>query len=114
MPRPAGSNAEVSRGVADRSEEEDDVADQPAAVDQLDAERQALDLGGDLGPAEVAVQAFKRVCTHYIQSSAIPTLERLGLMDPDTDLPANVNLRHELLDPVGAPEPVLAAAATMP
>jgi menaquinone-9 beta-reductase len=68
--------------------------------------------------------AFKRVCTHYIQSSALPTLERLGLMDPilaaggvrsrtrvftrwgwmepqpDTDLPANVNLRRELLDPL--------------
>jgi 2-polyprenyl-6-methoxyphenol hydroxylase-like FAD-dependent oxidoreductase len=68
--------------------------------------------------------AFKRVCTHYIQSSAIPTLERLGLMDPilaaggvrsrtrvltrwgwmepppDTDVPANVNLRRELLDPL--------------
>jgi 2-polyprenyl-6-methoxyphenol hydroxylase-like FAD-dependent oxidoreductase len=68
--------------------------------------------------------AFKRVCTHYIQSSAIPTLERLGLMDgivaaggvrsrsrvwtrwgwmeppPDTKVPANVNLRRELLDPL--------------
>jgi menaquinone-9 beta-reductase len=68
--------------------------------------------------------AFKRVCTHYIQSSAIPTLERLGLMapivaaggvrsrtrvwtrwgwmapPPDTKVPANVNLRRELLDPL--------------
>src|ERR1700710_260269 len=25
--------------------------------------------------------AFKRVCTHYIQASAIPVLERLGLME---------------------------------
>src|SRR5436305_10301214 len=68
--------------------------------------------------------AFKRVCTHYIQSSAIPVLERLGLMDaivaadgvrsrtrvltrwgwmqpsPDTKVPANVNLRREKLDPL--------------
>jgi 2-polyprenyl-6-methoxyphenol hydroxylase-like FAD-dependent oxidoreductase len=68
--------------------------------------------------------AFKRVCTHYIQSSAIPTLERLGLLapilaaggvrsrtrvwtrwgwmapPPDTAVPANVNLRRELLDPL--------------
>jgi flavin-dependent dehydrogenase len=27
-------------------------------------------------------QAFKRVCSHYIQSSAVPTLERLGLLEP--------------------------------
>ncbi len=26
--------------------------------------------------------AFKRVCTHFIQSSAIPTLERIGLLGP--------------------------------
>src|SRR5262249_27925323 len=26
--------------------------------------------------------AFKRVCSHYIQSSAVPTLERLGLLEP--------------------------------
>ncbi len=68
--------------------------------------------------------AFKRVCTHYIQSSAIGVLERLGLMDaimaaggvrsrtrvltrwgwmqppPDTKVPANVNLRREKLDPL--------------
>src|SRR4051794_9567333 len=25
--------------------------------------------------------AFKRVCGHFIQSSAVPTLERLGLLD---------------------------------
>ncbi|HEX3872855.1 MAG TPA: NAD(P)/FAD-dependent oxidoreductase [Solirubrobacteraceae bacterium] len=68
--------------------------------------------------------AFKRVCTHYIQSSAVPTLERLDLLDSivaaggvrsrtrvwthwgwmappaDTKLPENVNLRRELLDPL--------------
>ena len=68
--------------------------------------------------------AFKRVCTHLIQSSAIPVLERLGLMEaivaaggvrsrsrvltrwgwmqppPDTKVPANVNLRREKLDPL--------------
>lgn len=27
-------------------------------------------------------QSFKRMCSHYIQSSAIPTLERLGLLGP--------------------------------
>src|ERR1700728_480283 len=27
-------------------------------------------------------QTFKRVCSHYIQSSAIPALERLGLLEP--------------------------------
>src|SRR3954470_4017284 len=26
--------------------------------------------------------AFKRVCGHFIQSSAVPTLERLGLLGP--------------------------------
>src|SRR3954471_8506155 len=26
-------------------------------------------------------EAFKRVCGHFIQSSAVPTLERLGLLD---------------------------------
>lgn len=27
-------------------------------------------------------QAFKRVCSHFIQSSAVPTIERLGLYEP--------------------------------
>lgn len=27
-------------------------------------------------------QAFKRVCSHFIQASAVPTIERLGLYDP--------------------------------
>ena len=26
--------------------------------------------------------AFKRICSHFIQASAVPTLERLGLMEP--------------------------------
>src|SRR4030088_1093283 len=26
--------------------------------------------------------AFKRICSHYIQSSAVATLERLGLLEP--------------------------------
>src|SRR6187200_619057 len=26
--------------------------------------------------------AYKRLCSHFIQASAIPTLERLGLMEP--------------------------------
>jgi 2-polyprenyl-6-methoxyphenol hydroxylase-like FAD-dependent oxidoreductase len=67
-------------------------------------------------------QAFKRVCSHFIQSSAVPTLERLGLLgeiealggvrspvsawsrwgwiameDPDA---LAVNLRREKLDPL--------------
>jgi 2-polyprenyl-6-methoxyphenol hydroxylase-like FAD-dependent oxidoreductase len=69
-------------------------------------------------------KAFKRICTHYIQSSAVPTLERLGLLEPmmragalrahariwtrwgwiappaDTTAPAGVNLRREKLDPL--------------
>jgi len=69
-------------------------------------------------------QAFKRICTHYIQSSAVPTLERLGLLEPmmragalraharmwtrwgwiappaDSTSPAGVNLRREKLDPL--------------
>jgi menaquinone-9 beta-reductase len=68
--------------------------------------------------------AFKRVCSHFIQSSAVPTLERLGLLGPmedagalrsrlrvwarwgwieptaASDAPSGVNLRRELLDPL--------------
>src|SRR3954464_3726437 len=67
--------------------------------------------------------AFKRVCGHFIQSSAVPTLERLGLLDEmeragaarsrlriwtrygvietkDSSLPAAVNIRRETLDPI--------------
>jgi 2-polyprenyl-6-methoxyphenol hydroxylase-like FAD-dependent oxidoreductase len=68
--------------------------------------------------------AFKRVCSHYIQASAVPTLERLQLLEPMLEeggvrsrgriwtlgawieppaksrVPAGVNLRRELLDPL--------------
>jgi menaquinone-9 beta-reductase len=68
--------------------------------------------------------AFKRICTHYIQSSAVPTLERLGLLERMMDagalrgrpriwtrwgwieppakssIPSGVNLRRERLDPL--------------
>jgi menaquinone-9 beta-reductase len=68
-------------------------------------------------------QAFKRICSHFIQASAVPTLERLDLLDPIMamggvrsrfrawtpwgwiDPPPDqagyaVNLRRELLDPL--------------
>lgn len=68
--------------------------------------------------------AFKRVCSHYIQSSAAATLERLGLLEEieqaggvrsririwtrwgwivppaESKLPSGVNLRREILDPL--------------
>jgi 2-polyprenyl-6-methoxyphenol hydroxylase-like FAD-dependent oxidoreductase len=68
--------------------------------------------------------AFKRICSHFIQSSAVPTLERLGLLgaieaagglrahariwtrwgwiepSPESLVPSGVNLRRELLDPM--------------
>jgi flavin-dependent dehydrogenase len=68
--------------------------------------------------------AFKRVCTHYIQSSGVHTLERLGLLEPmlatgalrsrgrlqtpwgwieppsESSVPSGVNLRREHLDPM--------------
>ncbi len=67
--------------------------------------------------------AYKRVCGHYIQSSAVSTLQRLGLLgaieaagglrsrvriwtrwgwiEPNEGaLPSSVNLRRELLDPL--------------
>jgi 2-polyprenyl-6-methoxyphenol hydroxylase-like FAD-dependent oxidoreductase len=68
--------------------------------------------------------AFKRICSHFIQSSAVPTLERLGLLgaieetgglrahariwtrwgwiEPTAEsiVPRGVNLRRELLDPM--------------
>ena len=71
-------------------------------------------------------QAYKRICSHFIQSSAVPTLERLGLLGPDrggrrhapalprldemgldraaaaTAASLAVNLRRELLDPLRA------------
>ncbi|WP_320670871.1 NAD(P)/FAD-dependent oxidoreductase [Patulibacter defluvii] len=68
--------------------------------------------------------AFKRLCSHFIQASAVPALERGGLLEPieragalrprtrawtrwgwiepppDSSLPAGVNLRRERLDPL--------------
>src|SRR5689334_4271180 len=68
--------------------------------------------------------AFKRICTHFIQSSAVPALERLGLIEPieaaggrrsrvrmwtrwgwveppeGSALPPAVNIRREVLDPM--------------
>ena len=76
--------------------------------------------------------AFKRLCSHFIQASAVPTIERLGLMErilgaggqrargrlwtkwgwiePTREPTAyGVNLRREVLDPL-----VRATAATAP
>jgi 2-polyprenyl-6-methoxyphenol hydroxylase-like FAD-dependent oxidoreductase len=91
------------------------------------------------GGARVAVvekqpdpDAFKRMCSHFIQASAVPTIERLGLMEPimaaggvrsafrartpwgsiapPPDRAAYaVNLRREVLDPL-----IRAAAAETP
>ncbi|HEX8753698.1 MAG TPA: NAD(P)/FAD-dependent oxidoreductase [Solirubrobacterales bacterium] len=66
--------------------------------------------------------SFKRICSHFIQASAVPTLERLGLLDPilaagglrsrfrmwtrwgwvtpHDDAAQAVNLRRSLLDPL--------------
>jgi menaquinone-9 beta-reductase len=68
--------------------------------------------------------AYKKICSHYIQSSAIATLERLALLEPmieagavrsrvrlgtpwgwieppaESRVPSGVNLRRELLDPL--------------
>ncbi len=67
--------------------------------------------------------AFKRTCSHFIQASAVPTLERIGLLDkimaaggirsrarawtrwgwieaPHDRASYSVNLRRELLDPL--------------
>lgn len=70
------------------------------------------------------VAAYKRICSHYIQASAVPTLERLGLLEPmmqagavrsrvrihtpwgwvlppaRSSIPGGVNLRRERLDPL--------------
>jgi len=76
--------------------------------------------------------AFKRMCSHLIQASAVPTLERLGLLEPMLDAGAvrtrlrswtpwgwivppperagyGINLRRERLDPL-----VREAAAATP
>ncbi len=73
-----------------------------------------------------SADAFKKVCSHYIQSSAIGAIERLGLLEPmlaagavrsrgriyvgpaggwvepneDSRWPAGINLRREVLDPL--------------
>jgi 2-polyprenyl-6-methoxyphenol hydroxylase-like FAD-dependent oxidoreductase len=68
--------------------------------------------------------AYKKICSHYIQSSAVATIERLGLMQPildagglrsrgriwsrygwvqsppDSPWPAGVNIRRSKLDPM--------------
>jgi 2-polyprenyl-6-methoxyphenol hydroxylase-like FAD-dependent oxidoreductase len=68
--------------------------------------------------------AYKRICSHYIQSSAVATLERMGLLEPmiaagavrsrvrlntpwgwiepsdESSVPSGVNLRREILDPL--------------
>ena len=68
--------------------------------------------------------AYKKICSHYIQSSAVASLERLGLLEPmigagavrsrvrlntpwgwieppaDSSVPSGVNLRREILDPL--------------
>jgi 2-polyprenyl-6-methoxyphenol hydroxylase-like FAD-dependent oxidoreductase len=67
--------------------------------------------------------AFKRICSHYIQASGVPTIERLGLLDPIMEAGgvrsrvrawtkwgviaappeqagAGLNLRRERLDPI--------------
>ncbi|HST54448.1 MAG TPA: NAD(P)/FAD-dependent oxidoreductase [Solirubrobacteraceae bacterium] len=77
--------------------------------------------------------AFKRICSHFIQSSAIAAIERLGLLDAmldagglrtrpriwtrwgwihspaGTSVPSGLNLRREVMDPL-----VRAAAADTP
>ncbi len=68
-------------------------------------------------------EAFKRTCSHFIQASGVPTLERLGLLEPmeaagatrpririwsqwgwieapPDRAPRGVNLRREILDPM--------------
>jgi 2-polyprenyl-6-methoxyphenol hydroxylase-like FAD-dependent oxidoreductase len=68
--------------------------------------------------------AYKKLCSHYIQSSAVSTLQRLGLLEPmvaagavrtrvrintpwgwieppaESSVPSGVNLRREILDPL--------------
>jgi flavin-dependent dehydrogenase len=76
--------------------------------------------------------AYKRICSHYIQAGAVPSFERLGLLEdiiaagglrsringwtdwgwvesPDEEAAAGLNLRRELLDPL-----VREAAAATP
>ncbi|HEU4598146.1 MAG TPA: NAD(P)/FAD-dependent oxidoreductase [Solirubrobacterales bacterium] len=67
--------------------------------------------------------AFKRICSHFIQASGVPAIERLGLLEPmeaagavrprfhawtrwgwiespPEDAPRGINLRREVLDPM--------------
>ena len=68
--------------------------------------------------------AYKKICSHYIQPSAVESLERLGLLEPmmragavrsrvrlhtpwgliepptESSVPSGVNLRREILDPL--------------
>ncbi|HWG09412.1 MAG TPA: NAD(P)/FAD-dependent oxidoreductase [Solirubrobacteraceae bacterium] len=77
--------------------------------------------------------AYKKICSHYIQSSAVPALERLGLLEPMmragavrsrarintpwgwieppavSSVPSGVNLRRSVLDPL-----IREAAASTP
>jgi menaquinone-9 beta-reductase len=70
------------------------------------------------------IAAYKRICSHFVQSSAVVTLERLGLLEPmlaagalrsrprihtpqgwivspsDSTVPMGINLRREHLDPM--------------
>ena len=68
-------------------------------------------------------QSYKRVCTHYLQPSSVPTIERLGLMpllntagashplleiwtpwgwivEDDRDVSPGISIRREKLDPI--------------
>jgi menaquinone-9 beta-reductase len=69
-------------------------------------------------------RSYKKICTHYVQSSAVATLERLGLIEPmmqagavrsrirmwtrwgwiesppGSKVPSGINLRREKLDPL--------------
>lgn len=69
-------------------------------------------------------RAFKRICSHFVQSSAVPTLQRLGMIEPmeergatrsrvrmwtrwgwiepspSAKVPVSINLRREYFDPM--------------
>lgn len=112
-------------------------AAQPARIEEFDAVIVGASLAGctaalKLGRAGARValveqhadpQAFKQVCSHFMQASAVPTLERLGLLDdamaagavrsrfriwtrwgwivaPPELAQSGLNLRRELLDPL--------------
>jgi 2-polyprenyl-6-methoxyphenol hydroxylase-like FAD-dependent oxidoreductase len=54
--------------------------------------------------------AFKRICSHFIQASAVPTLERLGLVEPMVEAGA-LRSRFQARTPWGWIEPPAATAA---